>query len=151
MSLEEKINSDIKAAMLAREQEKLETIRAIKAALLLEKTKESSGTGNIDETTELKILQKLVKQRRESAGLYSAGNRGDLAKKELFEAGIIETYLPQQMDPEELREKLRQIIASTGASTIKDMGRVMGAASKELAGKADNKMISEILKQLLGG
>ena len=150
MSLEEKINSDIKTAMLAREQEKLEAIRAVKAALLLEKTKES-GTGNIDETTELKILQKLVKQRRESAGLYSAGNREDLAKKELFEAGIIEKYLPQQMDSEELREKLKQIIAGTGASTIKDMGRVMGAASKELAGKADNKMISEIVKQLLGG
>ena len=150
MSLEEKINGDIKAAMLAREQEKLEAIRAVKAALLLEKTKES-GTGSVDETTELKILQKLVKQRRESAGLYRAGNREDLAKKELFEAEIIEKYLPQQMGPGELKEKIRQIITQTGALTIKDMGRVMGIASKEFAGKADNKMISEIVKQLLGG
>ena len=150
MSLEEKINTDIKTALLAREQEKLEAIRAIKAAILLEKSKES-GRGTVDEEAELKILQKLVKQRRESAGLYLSGKREDLAKKELFEASIIETYLPQQLNPEDVAEKIKQVIAQTGASSMKDMGKVMGIASKEFAGRADNKMISEIVKRLLGG
>ena len=150
MSLEEKINTDIKTALLAREQEKLEAIRAIKAAILLEKSNES-GRGTIDEEAELKILQKLVIQRRESAGLYLSGKREDLAKKELFEASIIETYLPQQLNPEDVAEKIKQVIAQTGASSMKDMGKVMGIASKEFAGRADNKMISEIVKRLLGG
>ena len=149
MELEKLINNDIKNAMLARDPEKLEALRAIKAALLLEKTKEGT-TGEIPESVELKLLQKLVKQRRESADIYAAANREDLAKKERFEAAIIEKYLPQQMGEEELTEKIRQIIAQTQATSIKDMGKVMGAASKELAGKADNKMISEIVKKLLG-
>ena len=149
MELETKINEEIKKAMLARQQEKLEALRAIKAAILLEKTKEGA-TGDIVEEAELKLLQKLVKQRRESADIYAAANREDLAKKERFEAAIIEKYLPQQMGEEELTEKIRQIIAQTQATSIKDMGKVMGAASKELAGKADNKMISEIVKKLLG-
>ncbi|MEI6883993.1 MAG: GatB/YqeY domain-containing protein [Bacteroidota bacterium] len=150
MNLEEKINNDIKTAMLSREQEKLEAIRAVKAAILLEKSKES-GTGTIDEAAEMKILQKLVKQRKESAEVYSAGKREDLAIKELFEASIIEKYLPQQMNEEEVTTIIGKIITSSGASSMKDMGKVMGLASKEFAGKADNKMISEIVKRLLGG
>jgi len=149
MSLEEKINSDIKAAMLAREQDKLEAIRAVKAAILLEKAKES-GSGAMDEAAELRILQKLVKQRKESADIYTAGKREDLAKKELFEASIIEKYLPQQMGLEEVETKIREIISLTGAASMKDMGKVMGMASKEFAGRADNKMISEVVKRLLG-
>jgi uncharacterized protein YqeY len=149
MELENLINEDIKKAMLARDPEKLEAIRAIKAALLLEKTKEGT-TGEIPESVELKILQRLVKQRRESADIYAGAGREDLAKKELFEASIIEKYLPQQMGEEELTEKIRQIITQTQATSIKDMGKVMGMASKELAGKADNKTVSEIVKKLLG-
>ncbi|MCX6247723.1 MAG: GatB/YqeY domain-containing protein [Bacteroidetes bacterium] len=149
MELEILINNDIKNAMLARDPEKLEALRAIKAALLLEKTKEGT-TGEIPESVELKLLQKLVKQRRESADIYAAAGREDLAGKERFEASIIEKYLPQQMGEAEVTEKIRQIIAQTQASSIKDMGKVMGAASKELAGKADNKMVSEIVKKLLG-
>jgi uncharacterized protein YqeY len=150
MTLEEKINADIKAAMLAREQDKLEAIRAVKAAILLEKSKES-GTGSMDEAAELRILQKLVKQRKESAEVYSSGKREDLATKELFEASIIEKYLPQQMSADEAEAKIREIIAATGATSMKDMGRIMGAASREFAGKADNKTVSEIVKRLLGG
>lgn len=149
MELEKLINDDIKNAMLARDPEKLEALRAIKAALLLEKTKEGT-TGEIPESVELTLLQKLVKQRRESADIYAAANREDLAKIERFEASIIEKYLPQQMGEEELTEKIRQIIIQTQATSIKDMGKVMGAASKELAGKADNKMVSEIVKKILG-
>ncbi len=149
MELEKLINNDIKNAMLAKDPEKLEAIRAIKAALLLEKTKEGT-TGEIPESVELKILQKLVKQRRESAEIYASAGREDLAKKELFEASIIEKYLPQQMGEEELKEKIRQIITQIQATSIKDMGKVMAVASKELAGKADNKTVSEIVKKLLG-
>lgn len=148
MSLELKINNDIKAAMLARNAEKLEALRAVKAALLLEKAKEGAPD-EMGEEAELKILQKLVKQRRESAEIYSQANRQDLAGKELFDASIIETYLPQQLSEEEVTHVIKSIIAQTGASTVKDMGKVMGAASKELAGKADNKMISVIVKALL--
>lgn len=148
MDLEQLINGDIKTSMLARDAAKLEALRAIKAAILLEKTKEGT-TGEMSEATALKILQKLVKQRRESADIYSGAGRKDLADKELFEAAIIEKYLPQQMSPEEVTSIIRQLIAKTGATSVKDMGRVMGAASGELAGKADNKMISEIVKKLL--
>lgn len=148
MELEKKINEEIKKAMLAREQDKLEALRAIKAAILLEKTKEG-GSGDIAEENELKILQKLVKQRRESADIYKGANREDLAIKERFEASVIETFLPAQLSIEEVTEKIRMIITLTGAMTIKDMGKVMGVASKELAGKADNKTISEIVKKLL--
>ena len=148
MSLELKINDDIKAAMLARNAEKLEALRAIKAALLLEKTKEGA-TGEIGEDAELKILQKLVKQRRESADIYNQADRPDLAQKEFYDASVIETYLPQQMQEAEVTEIIKKIVAQTGAKSVKDMGKVMGAASKELAGKADNKMISVIVKSLL--
>ncbi|HNX87297.1 MAG TPA: GatB/YqeY domain-containing protein [Bacteroidales bacterium] len=148
MNLEQKINDEIKAAMLARNPQKLEALRAIKAALLLEKTKEDAES-TISEGTALKILQKLVKQRRESAEIYANAQRDDLAQKELFEASIIETFLPQQLSAEEVTAVITRIIEQTGAASVKDMGKVMGAASKELAGKADNKMISEIVKMKL--
>ena len=149
MSLELKINGDIKAAMLARNAERLEALRAIKAAVLLEKAKDGNP-GDVDEATEIRILQKLVKQRRESADIYGQANRQDLAQKELFDASIIETYLPQQLSEAEVTDIIRKIVSDTGATSVKDMGKVMGAASKELAGKADNKMISAIVKTLLG-
>jgi uncharacterized protein YqeY len=148
MSLELKINDDIKAAMLARDAKRLEAIRAVKAALLLEKTKEGFS-GEVSEESELKILQKLVKQRRESADIYLNAQRDDLAQKELYDVSVIETYLPQQLSEGEVTELIKKIVIQTGATSIKDMGKVMGAASKELAGKADNKMISGIVKTLL--
>ena len=148
MELEKIINDDIKATMLARDAKKLEALRAIKAALLLEKTKEGT-TGEIPETIEVKLLQKLVKQRKESAEIYQNAGRNDLAEKELFEASIIENYLPKQLPEEKVREIIRRIIAGTGATSMKDMGKVMGSASQELSGQADNKLISSIVKELL--
>jgi uncharacterized protein YqeY len=150
MSLELTINDHIKAAMIARDAGKLEALRAVKAALLLEKTKEGATT-DISEETELKLLQKLVKQRRESAEIYKQAGRSDLADKELYDASIIETYLPQQMPESEVTDIIRKLISETGATSVKDMGKVMGAATKVLAGKADNKMISGIIKTLLAG
>jgi len=150
MSLELKINEDIKAAMLARDAKKLEALRAVKAALLLEKTKEGT-TGEVNEEVEIKILQKLVKQRRESADIYLNANREDLAQKEIYDASIIETYLPKQLSEAEVTELIKKIVVQTGATSIKEMGKVMGVATKELAGKADNKMISGIIKNLLVG
>ncbi len=148
MNLEQKINDDIKAAMLARDSQTLEALRAVKAALLLEKSKEGA-TGEVTGETELKILQKLVKQRRESAEIYGQAGRQDLSSKEIFEASVIETYLPKQLTLEEVTEIIRGIVTRTGATSIKDMGKVMGAAAAELAGRADNKMISGIVKGLL--
>jgi uncharacterized protein len=148
MELEKLINDDIKATMLARDSKKLEALRAIKAALLLEKTKEGT-TGDIPDTIELKLLQKLVKQRRESAEIYKNANRDDLAENELFEASIIEKYLPQQLPEDDVREIILKIITDTGATSMKDMGKIMGIANKELSGKADNKLISNIVKELL--
>jgi uncharacterized protein len=149
MSLQDKINDDIKAAMLAKEKEKLEALRAIKSALLLAGT-EKNAADSITEDAEIKLLQRLVKQRRESAEIYVSQNRKDLADVELFQAEIIQKYLPQQMSPEELTAEIKAIIAETGATSAKDLGKVMGAASKKLSGKADNKTISEIARQLLG-
>ena len=148
MSLEQKINDDIKSAMLARDARKLEALRAVKAAVLLEKTKEG-GAGEVGEEAELRILQKLVKQRRESAEIYAAADRTDLAEKELYDASVIETYLPKQLSEEEVAAIIRELIAKSGASSIKDMGKVMGLATKELSGRADNKLISGIVKNLL--
>jgi uncharacterized protein len=148
MSLELQINNDIKAAMLAQDREKLEALRAIKSALLLEKTKEGS-TGEIPESIEMSLLQKLVKQRKESALIYQGQNRQDLADAELAQVAIIETYLPKPMPVEEVMQRVKFYIEQTGASSIKDMGKVMALASVELAGKADNKTISEIVKKLL--
>ena len=145
MALEEKINADIKAAMLAKDQKKLEALRAVKSAVLLLKT---SPEGLTDDT-ELKALQKMVKQRKETAEIYKTQNRSELADTELYQAGIIEAYLPKQMGEDEVRVELSKIIATTGASSPADMGKVMGIATKQLAGKADGKVISTIVKELL--
>jgi uncharacterized protein YqeY len=147
MSLEEQINADIKAAMLAKEKEKLEALRAVKSAILLGKTEKPGVT--FDETAEIKILQRLVKQRKESADIYVTQQRNDLAEVENFQAAIIEAYLPVQMSEDELRKGIQEIITETGASTAKDMGKVIGEASKRFAGKADGKAISSIVKSLL--
>ena len=141
------IDQEIKQAMLAKDQVRLRGLRAIKAALLLAKTEKLGA--ELSEDTELKLLQKLVKQRRESAEIYNAQNREDMANAELFQAGIIEQYLPQQLSPEEIKTVLQKIISDTGANSAKDMGKVMGLASKELAGKADGKTISALVKELL--
>jgi len=147
MSLEEKINADIKAAMLAREKDKLDALRAVKSAVLLAKTEKTGA--EISPDAELKLLQKLVKQRRESAEIYLGQSRQDMADAELFQAGIIEQYLPRQLDADEIKAELKIIIAETGAGSAKDMGKVMGLASQRLAGKADGKTISSLVKELL--
>ena len=148
MSLFNQVNEDIKKAMLAREKDKLEALRAIKAAFLLAKT-EKGGMDEIPPDVELKIIQKLVKQRRESADIYKQQNRIDLYDKEVLEANVIETYLPAQMSDEELNAVIKGIIEKTGAKTAADFGKVMGAATKELSGKADGKIISQKVKELL--
>jgi uncharacterized protein YqeY len=148
MALIDKINEDIKQAMLAKEKEKLEAIRAIKAALILAQT-EKGSTHEITPEAEIKLLQKLVKQRKESAEIYKSQNRDDLAEKELFEASIIEKYLPAQLSLAEIENIIKEVIKKVGASSQTDFGKVMGAATKELAGKADGKVISEIVKKLL--
>jgi len=149
MTLEKLINNDLKEAMLAKDRRKLEALRAIKAALLLEKTGTDRSGSEIPETLEMKLLQKLVKQRRDSASIFREQNRTDLAEEEEYQAAIIEKYLPEQMSQEEIDEKVKEIIASLGASSMKDMGRVMGLASKQLAGKADNKIVATSVKKFL--
>jgi uncharacterized protein YqeY len=150
MDLSKMINEDLKKAMLAKDKRKLEALRAIKAALLLLKTGKDTGTAEVPESLELKTLQKLVKQRRESAELYKSQGRDDLYEEEVYQAGVIEAYLPQQMSDDEIRAGVSEIIAETGASSMKDMGRVMGMAAKKFAGKADNKVVSTIVKEILG-
>lgn len=147
MSLFDKISEDLKAAMLAKQKDRLESIRAIKTALLLAKTE--SGSHELTPDTEMKILQKMVKQRRESAEIFKSQNRQELYENELKEAAIIEEYLPKQMSEQELVPLLKAIIQRVGATSPKDMGKVMGAASKELAGKADGKMIADKVRELL--
>ena len=147
MNLTEKINADLKTAMLAKDEAGLRALRAIKAALLLAKT--SGSDGDISAEDEIKLLQKLVKQRKESADIYKQQGRGDLLKTEVDEVAVIEKYLPAQMSEDEIRAVLKNIIETTGAKSPAEMGKVMGIASKQLAGKADNKIISTILKELL--
>jgi uncharacterized protein YqeY len=147
MSLEEKISADIKAAMLAREKEKLEALRAVKSAVLLAKTEKVGA--ELSEDVELKLLQKLVKQRRESAEIYIQQNRPELAESETFQADIIEKYLPEQLTPDEVRVVLREIASELGVVSVKDMGKVMGMASQRLAGRADGKLISTLVKEIL--
>jgi uncharacterized protein YqeY len=149
MSLFELINEDLKKAMKEREKDKLEAIRAIKTAFLLAKA-DKGASSVLTEDEELKIIQKLVKQRNESAEIYKSQNRIDLYDKETLEAQVISAYLPEQLTDKELTEAVKKIIQITGASTIKDMGHVMGIASKELAGKAENKAIAAKVKELLG-
>ncbi len=149
MNLEIKINDDIKQAMLARDKRKLEALRAIKAGLLLSKTGKDVSGGEIPEGVELKLLQKLVKQRKESASIYRENDRIDMAEEEEYQAGIIEKYLPEQMSAEDIEAVVKKIISETGASSMKDMGKVMGITSKQLTGKADNKLISGFVRKFL--
>lgn len=148
MTLEEKINSDLQKAMKAKDQVSMRGIRAIKSAILLAKT-DGSGTA-LDQEKEIKLLQKLIKQRKDSLEIYEKQNRQDLAAIEKEEIDVIEKYLPEQLSEAELENIIRQIIQDTGASSMKDMGKVMGMAGKQLAGKADGKAISGVVKKLLG-
>ena len=146
--LEQEINKEIKAAMLSKNEAGLRGLRAIKAAILLAKT-EKGASEEITEDTEIKVLQKLAKQRRESAEIYKTQNRDDLYTIEIEELEVIEGFLPKQLTEEEVREQIKSLIESSGTTSIKDMGKVMGLANKQLAGKADGKMISEVVKQML--
>ncbi len=147
MSLEQKVMEEMKGAMRAKDEAALRTLRAIKAAILIEKT---SGSGvEMSEADETKMLQKMAKQRRDSLDIFVQQNREDLAAKEREELAIIERFLPAQMGAEELQKVVKEIIAQVGAASPADMGKVMGVATKQLAGKADGKLISETVKQLL--
>ena len=148
MTLEQRINEDIKAAMLAREKEKLNALRAIKSAILLAKT-QKGGSDELSEEAEIKLLKQLVKQRQDSAEMYKSQNREDLYQEEKSQLDVINLYLPQMMSEEEVESTLKQIIAENGFAGMKDMGKVMGMATKTFAGRADNKMVSDIVKRLL--
>jgi uncharacterized protein YqeY len=148
MTLEEKINNDIKAAMMAKEKVRLEALRAIKSAILLAKTEKGASDGIAPEM-ETKLLQKQVKQRKDSADIYKQQNRPELAEKELAEASVIEEYLPKMLSDEELTAEVKKVIEQVGAKSPADMGKVMGVASKNLAGKAEGKAISDKVKSLL--
>ena len=147
MSLEKQIQQDIKAAMLAKEKIRLESLRAIKSAILLVKT--ADGAEDISDDAVIKLIQKLVKQRKETALVYADQNRQELADKELEEAACMEIYLPKQMSENEIEEALKVIISDLGASGPQDMGKVMGIATKQLAGKADGRVMSTLVKKLL--
>ena len=149
MSLSDKINAAIKEAMKAKDQAALRGLRAVKSAILLEMTKEGAGNG-LSEETEIKLLQKMVKQRKDSIEIFEKQERADLAIKEKEDVATIEAFLPEQMSEEELTNALKEIIAETGAESMKDMGKIMGMASQRFAGKADGKTISSIVKTLLG-
>lgn len=147
MSLFEQVAADIKSAMLAKEKEKLQSLRAIKAAFMLEKTK--SGHGDVSDEEALNIIQKLIKQRKDAAQTYVDGGRDDLAQNELSEVKFIEVYLPAQLSTQELNDAIQEIIFRVGAQSMKEMGKVMGIASKELSGKAEGKAIAQKVKELL--
>ncbi len=149
MSLEITINNNIKQAMLNKDAKKLEALRAIKASLLLAKTGKDVGPDGISEEVEIAILKRLVKQRKESAEIYTEKGRDEMASEELYQAEIIEKYLPEQMGADEVELIVKEAVAELGASSMKDMGKVMGVATKKLAGKADNKMVSGIVKKIL--
>jgi uncharacterized protein YqeY len=148
MSLKQQIETDIKQAMLAKDKDGLRALRAIKSLILLEETKEGA-TGELSPDTEMKLLTKAVKQRKDSADIYRTQNRQDLLDAELAEIAVIERYLPKQLGEEELKSRLQEIIGRVGAKSPADMGKVMGAATKELAGLADGKAISAAVKSLL--
>lgn len=148
MSLEITINDHIKEAMKAKDKIRLEALRGIKKEIIEAKT--ATGAGDISDTDVVKIIQKMVKQRRDSAELFKGQSREDLAEKELAEVDAIAGYLPAQMSKDELTVAVKAIVEKVGASSMKDMGKVMGIASKELAGKADGKDISVVVKELLG-
>ena len=148
MALFEQISEDIKAAMKARDRVRLETLRNIKKVFLEAKTAPGAND-TLDDADALKIIQKLAKQGRESAATFTQQNRQDLADAEMAQVAVIEEYLPQQLSEAEIETEVREIIAATGATTMKDMGRVMGLASKKMAGRADGRMISTVVKRLL--
>jgi uncharacterized protein YqeY len=148
MALEQKVMADLKTAMLARDEAGLRGLRAIKAAIILAKTSEGAG-GELKEEDETRLLQKLVKQRKDSLAIYQQQNRPDLARKEEEEITVIERFLPKQLDEQALKAALSKIIAETGASSQADIGKVMGVATKQLAGQADGKTISAVAKELL--
>jgi uncharacterized protein YqeY len=148
MSLEEKVMLDLKTAMLAKDEKALRGLRAIKSAIIYAKTAEGAS-GKIKEEDEVKLLQKLVKQRKDSLEIYEKQDREDLAVKEREEIEVIEKFLPKQMDEAELKTIISKIIEETGASSPADMGKVMGMANKQLAGKADGKTIAGIVKEML--
>jgi uncharacterized protein len=148
MPLEEKIMAQMKDAMKSKDEKALRSLRAIKAAILLAKTSEGAG-GELKEEDEIKLLQKLVKQRKDSLEIFQQQNRADLAQKEQEEITVIEQFLPKQLSADDLKTIIAKIIADTGASSPADMGKVMGVASKQLAGQADGKTISGVVKELL--
>ena len=148
MSLQTKVMEALKEAMKAKDTVALESLRAIKSAILLART-EAGASEELSEADELKLLQKLVKQRKDSAALYTRQGRNDLAEPELAQMAVIEKFLPAQLSEAEVEQALKGIIAQVGATSPKDMGKVMGAATKQLAGKADGKLISDIVKKLL--
>lgn len=148
MSLKHTIDQDIKAAMLAKKKEELTALRSVKSAILLAET-EKGGGDELSSEIELKLLTKAAKQRKDSADLYLKENRKDLADKELVELAVISRYLPKQLSDEELKSQVEKIINETGAAGPQDMGKVMGVATKSLAGKADGKKISQIVKEIL--
>jgi uncharacterized protein YqeY len=147
MSLLDRITKDIMTEMKNQNHKKLDALRAIKAALLLEKT--SGAQVEITPEKEIQILQRLLKQRLEAADIFKNEGREDLYEKEIFQAEVIKSYLPEMLSPEQIEEKVKEIITQVGATSLKDMGKVMGMAVKALAGKADNKLVSEIVKTLL--
>jgi uncharacterized protein len=148
MSLKQQIDGDIKKAMLSRNKEELEALRSIKSLILLAET-EKGGSGEISADVENKLLVKGAKQRRESAEIFSQQGRKDLADKELFQLEIINRYLPKQLTEQELEDAIRIIKAEVGASGPQDMGKIMGIATKKLAGQADGKAISDLVKKIL--
>lgn len=148
-NLELQIQADIKAAMIAKDKVALAATRAIKAAILLAKTAEDAVKEEIEDAEVVKIISKLVKQRKESAAIYTEQNRTDLAENELAEAAAMEKYLPKALSEEEVEAAVREVIAEVGASSMADMGKVMGTATKKLAGQADGRIISAIVKKLL--
>jgi len=147
MSLEQKVMTKLKEAMKSKDKTALEALRAIKSAILLEKTKGKER--ELSEADEMKMLQKMVKQRRESAEIFQQQNRPEMAKAELAQVSIIEQFLPEQMSHEKITKIVEDIISQTGASGMKDMGKVMGIANKEMAGKADGRIIAQIVKEKL--
>jgi uncharacterized protein YqeY len=148
MSLKQQIDNDIKQAMLAKNKEELEALRSIKSQILLAET-EKGGSGEIAQDVEMKLLTKAAKQRKESIEIFAKEGRDDLAKREQFQLDVISRYLPKQMSEAEIAEELEKIIATVGAKGPQDMGKVMGTATKQLAGKADGKIMSDLVKKLL--
>ncbi|MBL7941971.1 MAG: GatB/YqeY domain-containing protein [Flavobacteriales bacterium] len=150
MSITERINNDLKEAMKSGDKPRLMALRDIKSKLLLEMTKEG-GDGGVDDTRSIAILNKLYKQRLESIDIYKSQQRQDLVDEEMTQAAVIKAYLPEMLEGEALEKIVRAIIAETGAASLSDLGKVMGAATKQLAGKAEGKAISDMVKKVLGG